>query len=116
LEDQSSNFHQACGTCQLAEALRILASSVIEFYESPLCYPQVDFVKADGLCVVTGSVVMVWEKAKARMTEQCWQLRLPFERFLTSKHLDAKRAERGWCRQVEPPRKLWWLWILSVQG
>merc|ERR1719477_156664 len=47
---------------RMAEALRILPKAFTEFYDTCLVHPATDFVLAGRLGIVTGSVMMVWEK------------------------------------------------------
>jgi ubiquinone/menaquinone biosynthesis C-methylase UbiE len=47
---------------RLAEAVRILPRSFTDFFEACLVHPTTDFVNAGRLGIVTGSVMMVWEK------------------------------------------------------
>lgn len=49
---------------QLGENLRILPRSFADFYDYCLVHPTTDFVDAGRLGIVTGSVMMVWEKAR----------------------------------------------------
>jgi len=48
---------------QLGELLHILPKSFANFYQECLVHPATDFVNAGRLGIVTGSVMMVWEKA-----------------------------------------------------
>lgn len=50
---------------KFAEAIRILPKSFTDFYENCLVHPTVDFVNAGRAGVITGSVMMVWEKPQA---------------------------------------------------
>jgi len=50
---------------RLGETLRILPPAFSEFYEACLIHPAVDFVDSGRLGIVTGSVMMVWEKPAA---------------------------------------------------
>lgn len=47
---------------QAAEALTILPRSFLDFYETCLVHPATDFVEAGRLGIITGAVMMVWEK------------------------------------------------------
>jgi len=46
----------------LGEALRILPKSFTDFFDYCIVHPTTDFVNAGRLGIVTGSVMMVWEK------------------------------------------------------
>jgi ubiquinone/menaquinone biosynthesis C-methylase UbiE len=46
----------------LAESLRILPKGFADFYDYCIVHPTTDFVNAGRLGVITGSVMMVWEK------------------------------------------------------
>lgn len=48
---------------RLGESLRILPKSFSDFYESCLVHPTTDFVLAGRKGIITGAVMMVWEKA-----------------------------------------------------
>jgi len=47
---------------RLAEALHILPKSFTDFFDYCIVHPTTDFVNAGRLGIVTGSVMMVWEK------------------------------------------------------
>jgi len=47
---------------RLAEAMHVLPKSFTDFFEACIVHPTTDFVNAGRLGIVTGSVMMVWEK------------------------------------------------------
>jgi len=47
---------------KVGESVRILPRSFADFYDSCLLHPTTDFVNAGRLGIITGSVMMVWEK------------------------------------------------------
>jgi len=49
----------------VGEVLRILPVGFGDFYETCLIHPATDFVEAGRSGIITGSVMMVWEKPKA---------------------------------------------------
>jgi len=47
---------------KLAEDLHILPKTFTDFFDSCIVHPTTDFVNAGRLGIITGSVMMVWEK------------------------------------------------------
>jgi len=50
---------------KLAEALRILPKCFADFFDYCIVHPTTDFVNAGRMGIITGSVMMVWEKPEA---------------------------------------------------